>query len=94
MLVDDIVIIDLHECHVIIALPREVHPFAQCSDDGLVGTRDLFDCLLDLGAVAAQVEDVPEGRVRLRLYEGVLLVEQHLVGLPALVAHFKFKQPS
>lgn len=94
VLVDDIVIVDLNERHVIIALPREVHPFAQSPDDGLVGARDLLDRLLNLGAIAAQVEDIAEGGVRLRLDEGVLLREVHLVGFPALIAHFKFKQPA
>lgn len=94
VLVDDIVIVDLHERHVIIALPREVHPLPQRTHDGLIGTWDLLDRLLDLGAVTSQVKDIPKGWMGLGLYEGVLLREVHLVGLPALIAHFKFKQPA
>lgn len=73
VLIDDIVIIDLHKRHVIITLPRELHPLAQRIDYGLVRTWHLLDRLLYLGSIAAEVEDIPEGGMRLRLDEGVLL---------------------
>jgi hypothetical protein len=66
--IDDIIVIDLHKGHIVIAIPSKFYPLPQSIQNILIGTWNLLDCLLYFGSIASQVKDIPEGGVDLGLY--------------------------
>lgn len=63
VLVDDIIVVDLHKSHIVIAFLRELYALLQGTEDSLVGAGQSLDGLFCLGAVAFKMENITKCRV-------------------------------